>query len=136
MVYIELINIYYRQTKDIPEYLDIFFETNIGMLKLNIRTIHLIEYSDLEGMTRAEEIETFRGIYGPLYINEARVSYDNNIYILISGKLILAIEYSLNSNFKYSVQEFRVIENIHTSNKHEFDDFKELEIVQLPSLPE
>lgn len=131
---LELINIFYRQNKDIPEYMDIFFETNFGVLKYNITSLDLREFNEFGEMNRGDEIDNLRNKYGKLYIDEVRITYDNNMYLLISGKFILAIEYILNSNFTHSVQEFRVIEDIYGVNKTEFDDFKELDIVELPSL--
>lgn len=132
---LELINIFYRQNKEVAEYKDIFFETNLGILKHNVTSIDFTNCNSLEEMNRVEEIDKLREIYGRLYINEVRKTYDNNLYMLISGKFILGIEYVLNSSFINSVQEFRIIENIHGSNTTELDDFKELDIVELPSLP-
>ena len=85
-------------------------------------------------MHRLNQIDSLKEKYGNLKIEEVRKTYDNNMYLLISGKFILAIEYVLNSNFEHSVQEFRIIEDIEGLNKTELDDFKELEIVELPSL--
>ncbi len=132
---LELINIFYRRNKDIPEYMDIFFETNFGILKYNITSLDFSEFNKFGEMNRAEEIDKLRNKYGKLYIDETRITYDSNMYLLISGKFILAIEYILNSSFIRSVQEFRVIEDIHGSNKSDFEDFKELDIIKYPSLP-
>lgn len=131
---IEIVNIYYRQKKDIPEYMDVFFETNIGILKYNITSLDFRDCNELNNMNRIEEIDGLKKTYGRLYIDEVRITYDNNMYLLISKKIILAIEYVMNSNFKNSVQELRIIKDINDSNKKEFEDFKELDIVKLPSL--
>jgi hypothetical protein len=100
------------------------------MLRCN-GSIYFEDCNELREFTRIEEINMLREKYGRLYINEARKTYDNNIYILISNKFILAIEYILNSSFTYSLQEFRVIEDIYDSNKTELDEFKELEIIKI-----
>lgn len=125
-------NVYYVQNKDTEEYMDIYFETNLGTLKNNLTSLDFTEHEGLKEMNRLEELDKFRKKYGTLYIDEVRVTYDSNMYILISKKIILVIEYILNSNFKQSVQEFRVIDNIDSLNKTEFIEFKELDIVKLP----
>lgn len=132
MIRIFLNEIYYRPNKDVAEYLNIFFETNIGILKNNVTSIDIVNTDSLQFTRRLDELDKFKEKYGTLYIDEVRITYDNNMYLLISGKFILAIEYVLNSNFRHSVQEVRIIENIDTSNKIEFDDFKELDTVRLP----
>ncbi len=124
--------VYYRQNKDIREYLDIYFETNLGILKNNLQSLDLIKFNELGELTRVEELDRIREKYGDLYIDEVRITYDSNMYILVSGKFIFAIEFIPNSNFNHSVQELRIIENIYSENKIEYDDFKELEILKLP----
>src|SRR5262245_14129171 len=119
---IELLNIFYRQNKDVVEYKDIFFQTSVGALKHNITSVDSTEYNMFREMTRLEEIDKLRKVYGKLFINEARKTYDNNLYLLISGKFIFAIEYVLNSSFPNSTQEFRIIEDLHGKNKTEFKD--------------
>ncbi|ATL48195.1 hypothetical protein COR50_14060 [Chitinophaga caeni] len=131
---LELINIFYRQNKDIPGYMDIFFETNFGVLKYNITSLDFRKFNEFGEMNRGSEIDNLRNKYGKLYIDEVRITYDSNMYLLISGKFILAIEYILNLDFKHSVQEFRIIEDIYGANKTDFEDFKELDIIELPSL--
>ena len=131
---LEVINIFYRQNRDIPEYMDVFFETSIGLLKNNIVSINFTDPINLKETNRAEWLDRLKEICGKLYIREVRVAYDNNMYLLISDKFILAIEYILNSTFEHSVQEFRIIEDIYGVNKTEFDDYKKLDIVELPSL--
>src|SRR5690348_6722241 len=109
---LELINIFYRQNKDVPEYMDIFFETNMGNLECNVASIRFLEPSIPEDVNRVVEIDDLKSKYGKLDITEARNTYDNNKYILISDKFILGIEYTLNSNYSNSIQEFRIIEDI------------------------
>lgn len=130
---IYLKEIYYCQNKEIEAYKEVFLETDIGILKVNITSLDFENINDVKSLSRLNEIDIFKKKYGDLYIEEVRRTYDNDIYLLISGKFILVIEYVLNSNFQHSVQEFRIIENIDSSNKIEFDDFKELDIVKLPS---
>ena len=121
--------------EDVTEFKDIYFETSIGVLKHNVTRIDFDDCNSLGKMCRVEEIDRLRKKYGKLYINEARKTYDNNMYLLISEKFILAIEYILNSSFTNSIQELRVIEDIQGNNMTEFDDFKELDVIELPSLP-
>lgn len=111
-----------------------YLETNIGVLKVYTTCLDFVNDNALQSMNRLDEIDKLKEKYGNLNIEEVRRTYDNNMYFLISGKFILAIEYALNSNFEHSVQEFRIIEDIDGLNKIELDDFKELDIVELPSL--
>ena len=85
-------------------------------------------------MNRLSEIDTLNEKYGKLCIDEIRETYDNDMYFLISGKLLFVIEYVLNSNSEFSIQEFRIIENINSSSKTDFDYFKELDIVEIASV--
>ena len=117
------------------EYKDIYLDTNIGMLKIYNACLDFANEAEIESMYKLNEIDSLRDVYGNLTIDEVRRTYDSNIYLLITGKFLLAIEYVLNSNFKHSIQEFRIIEDIHGPNKTEFEDFKELDIMELPFLP-
>jgi hypothetical protein len=126
-------NILYYQNKDVAEYMDIFFETNLGIFKNNLTSIDIQENINLKGFDRLVELDEFKEKYGELFIDEIRITYDNNMYLLISQKIFLAIEYVPNSYFEHSVQEFRIIEDIYDSNKNEFDDFKELDITKFPT---
>jgi hypothetical protein len=125
-------NIYYRPNGEVKEYKDIFFDTNIGLLQLYITSFDFVKEIDLSLMFRLIEIDKLKFKYINLFIEEVRKSYDNNIYILLSGRVILAIEYVLNSVFEHSVQEFRFIEDIDGLNEAEFNEFKELDSVELP----
>ena len=129
---IYLNSIYYLQNKEVKEYKDIFLETDRGILKVYITYLDFVNINNLQSMSRLNEIDALKEKYGKLYIEEVRRTYDNDMYLLISGKFILVIEYVLNSNFEHSIQEFRVIEDIHSSKKTELEDFKQLEIVELP----
>lgn len=128
--------VYYSESREINGYKDIFLQTSSGILRLYGTTFRIVSDtdSDLQSRIRLTELDTFKNKYGDLYITEIRKTYDNDIYILLSEKLILAIEYNLNSNFENSIQEFRFIEDIYNSNKAEFDNFKELDIIDLSSL--
>jgi hypothetical protein len=126
-------NILYCQNKDVAEYKDIFFETNLGIFKNNLTSIDIQENINLKGFDRLVELDEFKEKYGELFIDEIRITYDNNMYLLISQKIFLAIEYVPNSYFEHSVQEFRIIEDIYDLNKNEFDDFKELDIIKFPT---
>jgi hypothetical protein len=130
---IYLNDIYYRKNKEIEEYKDIFLETDIGVLGVYSTSLNFEIIEQLQLLNRLKELDIFKAKYGRLYIEEVRRTYDNDIYLLISGKFILVIEYTLNSNFKYSIQEFRIINDIDNLNKIELDDFRELEIIDLPS---
>jgi hypothetical protein len=131
---IYLNNIYYQQNKEVKEYKDIFLEIDTGVLKVYITSLNFVSIDNLQSMNRLNEMDALKEKYGKLYIEEVRRTYDNDMYLLISGKFILVIEYVLNSNFEHSVQEFRIIEDIHGSNKKDLDDFKKFDIVKLPSL--
>lgn len=128
-------NVYYKQNNEILEYKDIYLDTSVGVLKVFAACLDFENDAEIESMYKLKEMDSLRDKYGNLTIDEVRRTYDSNMYLLISGKFLFAIEYVLNSNFKHSVQEFRIIEEIHELNKTEFEDFKELDIVELPILP-
>ncbi|MFT3948099.1 MAG: hypothetical protein QM763_14100 [Agriterribacter sp.] len=127
-----LINIFYNQNKNIPEYMDVFLETDIGVLKLYGTNFLLTDYNSVQSVNRAD-IDTLKEKYGPLIISECRHTYDSNVYLLISNSFILAIEYNLNSGFRHSVQEFRIIEDLYNKNKDELEEFRTLNIVSIPA---
>jgi hypothetical protein len=130
---ITLKDIYYRQNEEIFEYMDIYLETNIGVLTLSVSSLGFANDVNLQLMNRVSEIDGLKAKYGDLNIMEVRRTYDNDIFFLISGRFILAVEYILNSNFKHSVQEFRIIEDLGELHKVDFEDFKKLDKVELPS---
>ncbi len=125
-------DVYYCQHKEIKEYMDIFLETDIGILQTYGFSFGFVNPDNLQSTKRLNELDKFKEKYGILCIDEARVTYDSNLYLLISGKFILAIEYILNSTFEQSLQEIRLIDDINDTNKIEFDEFKELDAVILP----
>jgi hypothetical protein len=129
---IELKNLYYHSNREIKEYKDIFLETDIGIIGVNVTCLDFVVVDNLNSMYRLNEIDALREKYGQLYIEEVRKTYDNDIYMLMSGMFILAIEYALNSDFEHSIQQFRTIEDIRYLNKQEFNDFKELDLLNLP----
>lgn len=129
---LKLDNIYFCQNRDVQEYIDVYFETNRGVFQLYGISIGKVSMDELSFKNRLTKLDEIKEKYGKLYIDEVRRTYDNNIYILVSGKWILAIEYILNSISEHSFQEFRFIEDIHSDNKNELDFFIELDIVELP----
>ena len=128
---IYLKDVYYRQNKKIKEYKDIFLETDIGILKIFPAALNLEVINELHTLDRLYELDSFKTKYSELWIEEVRRTYDSDIYLLVSDKFLVVIEYTLNSNFEDSTQEFRIIDNIKSSNKSELDTFNELEIIQL-----
>jgi hypothetical protein len=126
-------DIYYRQNEEVFEYKDIYIETNIGVLRLYVSSLRFVNDVNLQSMHRVSEIDGLKVKYGDLNIVEVRRTYDNDIFFLISGRFILAVEYILNSNFKHSVQDFRIIEDLDELHKRDLEDFKELDKVELPS---
>jgi hypothetical protein len=130
---ITLKDIYHRQNEEIFEYMDIFLETNIGVLTLSVSSLGFANDVNLQLMHRVNEIDGLKVKYGDLNIVEVRRTYDNDIFFLISGRFILAVEYILNSNFKHSVQELRIIEDLGELHRRDFEDFKNLDKVELPS---
>jgi len=130
---IELVDIYYRQNADVKEYLDIYFNTTVGVLKNNITSLDIVLIDTFYSSNRLVEMDTMKEKYGNLFIEEARKTYDNDMYLLISNKWILAIEYVLNSTSEHSFQEFRFIEDINASNKDQLIFFESLEKVKLPN---
>jgi hypothetical protein len=127
---LQLKNIYYRKNQEIEEYRDIFIETNKGVLEAGA-LLDLVEEEGLLSMTRLEKLDILKKTYGELYINEARRTYDNDLYFLISDSFLLVIEYVLTSTSKLSIQEFRLIEDIHSTNQNELLGFKEMDLIDL-----
>ena len=129
---ITLKNIYYKQNEEVIEYKDIYLETSMGVLRLYVSGLGVENNANLELMDRLTEIDDLKEKYGNLNIDEIRRTYDNDIYLLLSGKFILAIEYILNSSFNHSIQEFRIIEDVNGQNKKELENFKEMDLLELP----
>ena len=127
----KLNSIYYCQNYDINEYMDILLETDQEWLKLNITSFDKVLPEKMKSMEKLDEFELMKEKYGALYINDIRRTYDNDIYILLSEKLFLIIEYALSSNSNLSVQQFRFVEDIQNVNKKVLDFFKELHPVKI-----
>ena len=129
---IELINVYYQENKSVTGYMDIFLETNIGFLKHNVTSLNITEPPETKYLFKVNNIPELKNKYGKLYIIECRLTYDNNMYLLLSGIIILAIEYILNPNLRGTIQEIRFIEFLDGINICELNDFKDLDIIPLP----
>ncbi len=129
---LELHNIYYKQSESVPEYMDILFSTSIGMLKYNITSLDKVNNADLRTFENVKQIGELINKDGSLFIDEVRTTYDNNMYILLSGKVIIAIEYIMNSDVGGSIQEMRLIDALEGANKAELDLFYELDLIALP----
>jgi len=125
-------NVYYQQNSEVKEYIDIFFDTDRGVLKYNLTSLDIVDTNNFLSMMRVDDIDKMKSKYGLLFIDEVRKTYDNDMYFLISGKWILAIEYILNSTLNHSSQEIRFIDDIDTVNKEQVVFFKELDLVSLP----
>jgi hypothetical protein len=125
-------HILYQKNKEKGEIQDIFLDTSIGVFKIYPACFDLVLIDNINLMNKIIEIEDLKQKYANLYISEVRRSYDNNLYLLISDKLIIAIEYVFNSYSKNSIQEFRIIDNIYDSNLADFEEFKEQDVVEFP----
>lgn len=127
---LHLVDIYYQESKVIKDYNDIFIETNKGVLKVYAACVVRDKNDvDLKLMNRLRELDVLRKKYGELYIEEVRKTYDNDMYILVSKKFILVIEYIPSTESYYSNQVFRIIEGILDENKSEYEDFMNLDLV-------
>jgi hypothetical protein len=112
--------------------MDILFSTSIGMLKYNITSLDKVNNADLRTFENVKQIGELINKDGSLFIDEVRTTYDNNMYILLSGKVIIAIEYIMNSDVGGSIQEMRLIDALEGANKAELDLFYELDLIALP----
>ncbi len=129
---VQLIDVYFCQNALIKEYLDIYFETTAGVLKHNITCLNISQVENFNSYQRLVFIDEMKEKYGHLIIDDVRKTYDNDMYLLISSKWILAIEYVLNSESEQSIQEFRYIEDLQGKNSYELEAFESLERIILP----
>ena len=122
--------IYTRPDKTIPEYGDAFFKTNAGIFEVGVAHIKKCIDCDLSDCTKVNFINELKLKYGPLVINEARITYDSNKYFLISNKFLLVLGYEVNTYSEISTNCFWIIEDIDGVNKSDFADFLELDMLK------
>jgi len=126
-------SIYTKQNNDIPEYLDVVFETNQGFNRVGHGHFDKIYDINLSDFTHCDFLDNLKSKYGILEITDLRVTYDNEMYFLVSNKFLLILGYRLSSETKYSINEFWFEEDIYGSNNCSLTDFYELEKLTLPA---
>lgn len=124
--------IYTKRDEDIPEYLDVIFETNQGFFEVGYGHIKKVIDPTLDSFVKQDCIEELKTKYGQLEILDMRTTYDNDMYFLISNKFLLVLGFALSSSTENSINEFWIREDIYGSNKNELNDFYELDKIVLP----
>jgi hypothetical protein len=115
-------SVYTKADENIPGYLEVLFEMNLGFYKAGVCTFQKINEYDLTMYDKSEFITDLKAKYGQLAISEMRITYDNDKYFLISSSFLLVLGYRLDSAGKDS-NEFWIIEDLHGSNKHDLEEF-------------
>lgn len=75
----ELLNLYYRQNRDVPEYMDILLATNKGIFRPHGQSVRTVDQVDSRAFSEWNQIEKQRRNIGPLFIEEVRATEDSNI---------------------------------------------------------
>ena len=123
-------SIYTKQDEQTPEYLVVVFETNQGLFKVGYGQFEKLSDINLENFQR-DFLDELKSKYGILEILDLRVTYDNEMYFLISNKFLLVLGYTLSSETEYSTNEIWIEEDIHGANQEELKEFYELNKVNL-----
>ncbi len=126
-------SIYTRQDKEIPEYLVVIFETNKGFFQVGYGHFNKVSHFSLHGYQKQEFVEVLKGKYGKLEIVDLRVTYDNDMYFLVSNSFLLVLGFVLNSTTEHSINEFWTTEEIYGRNRNVLIEFYELGKVMLPT---
>ena len=124
-------SIYTKQDEQIPEYLVVVFETNHGLYQVGYGHFDLVTGLNLLDFAKQDFLEELKSKYGVLEIIDLRVTYDNDMYFLVSNKFLLVLEFTLSSMTEHSINEFRIEEDIHGSNSSSLSDFYKLDKVAL-----
>ena len=125
-------SIYTKQDEQVPEYLVVVFETSKGFYHVGYGSIRKAVDLNLSDFTYHDQLEALKNKYETLEITDVRVTYDNDMYFLISGKFLLVLGFSLDTYTKHSINEFWLEEDIYGSNSEALVYFYELEQVTLP----
>jgi hypothetical protein len=100
------------------------FKVGYGEFKKTTE-INLIEYYTEDWL-----INDLKNKLGILTIDDIRVTYDNDMYFLLSGSIILVIGFVPNTYSEISDQIFWTIDDLDGSNKQEAEDLRELRKVE------
>ena len=74
-------SIYSKYNTEVSSYLDVLFETNKGMFKIGYGLFEKYLEKDLSIYDK-DELAKFKSEYGVLIIDDARVDYDNSMFLL------------------------------------------------------
>ncbi len=125
-------DIYTRPDKSVPEYLEVLFLTNNGVYNVGVTSLSKDTLPILDNFTRLDFLDNLKAKYGELKIADARITYDNDKYFFIADQFILVLGYELNSYSEHSTQYFSIIEDISGLNKNEYEEFKQLDKLDVP----
>src|SRR5688572_30488813 len=98
-------SIYTKQNEQIPEYLVVVFETNQGLYRVGYGQFEKASDVNLDDFKQRDFLDELKSKYGSLEISELRVTYDNDMYFLISDKFLLVLGYTLSSETEHSINE-------------------------------
>jgi len=132
MIDIILQDIYTRPDKSIPEYLEVLFSTNDGIYNVGVTSVSKSAVPNLDNFIRLDFLDNLKAKYGELKIVDSRITYDNDKYFFIADRFILILGYELNSYSEHSTQCFSIIEDIHDLNKNEYEEFIQLDKLDVP----
>ena len=125
--------IYSKPNSDVPQYLDVLFLTDNGIYEVGNGTFCKKAINETTGYTQEDFTKELKTKYGPLHINEMRVTYDSDTYFLIANTFLLVLGYELNTYASHSVQCFWLIEDIFGLNRAAYDEFMLLNELKFPT---
>ncbi|HEV8271011.1 MAG TPA: hypothetical protein VGQ04_06860 [Chitinophagaceae bacterium] len=125
--------IYTKQDEQVPEYLIVVFNTNQGLYQVGYGHFYKAKDINLGDFVKSKFLDNLQSKYGILEIVDLRVTYDNDMYFLISNKFLLVLGFTLSSTTEHNINEFWVEEDIYDSNRNALDNFFELDKVALLS---
>jgi hypothetical protein len=128
---ITLNDIYTRPNKIVAEYLDVLFVTNEGCYEVGVSSVSRIDSYNINEFEKLQLITELKDKYGHLKIIEARITYDNDKYFHLENGILLVVGYKLNSASEYSTNEIWIVEDIHTINLSEYNDFLQLDKLEI-----
>lgn len=132
MFEIILQDIYTRPDTSIPEYLEVLFSTNDGIYNVGVTSLSKYTVPNVDNFIRLDFLDTLKAKYGELKIVDSRITYDNDKYFFIADQFILKLIYELNSYTEHSTQCFSIIEDVDDLNKNEYEEFIQLDKLDVP----
>jgi hypothetical protein len=128
-IIIELLlkNIYTKPNGQVPSYLDVIFDTSNGLFRVGFGELRHQQSIDLSDYSENPLPTCLKNDRDVITIDDIRVTYDNDMYFLLSGRCILVMGYVPNTYSEVSQQTFWIIDEIYGTNRSDLDEFMELE---------